>query len=112
MQDLAHFGPRGLGDDARTARNVSVFRVVGNGVAHVRDAAFIDQIDDQLHFVKTLEIRHFGRVSRFDQSFKARLNQGGQPAAQHHLLAEEIGLGFFRKLVSITPPRVPPLAAA
>ena len=46
-------------------------------------------------FVEAFEIGHFGRVARLDQRLEARLDQVGEAAAQHRLLAEQIGLAFF-----------------
>src|SRR5579872_1316594 len=55
-KDLFHFGPRLFVDDARAARVVPILGGVGNGVAHVAEAAFIDKVDDQLELVEALEI--------------------------------------------------------
>jgi hypothetical protein len=50
---------------------------------------------DQLHFVEAFEIGHLGRIPRLGQRFVTGLDQRRQPAAEHGLLAEQIGLGFF-----------------
>ena len=84
--------------DDGAAREVAVFGGVGNRIAHFGDAAFVDQVHDQLHFVAAFEIGHFRRVARFDQRFVSRLNQRGEAAAEHGLLAEEIGFGFFAEI--------------
>src|SRR3546814_6368850 len=56
-QHALHLG-LGLGsDDARPGLDVAIFGGVADRIAHVGDAAFIEQIDDQLGFVETFEIR-------------------------------------------------------
>ncbi len=77
------------------AGHIAIFRRVADRVAHVRDAALVDQIDDQLDLVQAFEIRHLGRVARFNQGLVSGPDQFGQPAAQHRLLAEQVGFGFF-----------------
>src|SRR6185369_17024875 len=52
-------------------RHVSKLRRVGDGVTHLRDAAFVKQIDNQFHLVQTLEVSHLGRVTSLSQSFEA-----------------------------------------
>ena len=69
--------------------------VLRDRVAHVVHAALVDQVDDQLELVNALEIRHFGGVPGFGQGLEAGLDERGEPAAEHRLLAEEIGLGLF-----------------
>src|SRR3546814_14535858 len=63
--------------------------------SHVGDAALIHQIDDQLHLVQALEIGHLGGVAGLDQRLVAGGDQRGEAAAQHNLLAEQIGLARF-----------------
>src|SRR3546814_4247129 len=58
-------------------------------------AAFIHQIDDQLHFVQALEISHFGRIASFHQRFETSGDEVGKAAAQHGLLTEQIGFALF-----------------
>ncbi len=98
LEDLAHFIARFLGDDARAAGEVAVFRIVRNRITHVGDAALVNQVDDQLEFMQAFEVRHFGRVPRFDQCLEAGLDQCGSAAAQHDLFAEQVGLGLFAEI--------------
>src|SRR5262245_15784759 len=95
VEDLLHRLARLLADDALAARHVAVLRRVADGVAHVGDAAFVDQVDDQLHLVEAFEVCHLGRVASLDQRLVAGPDQLGEAAAEHRLLAEEIGLGLF-----------------
>ena len=88
----------GGGDDLRTGDIFAIFGVVRDRVVHVGDAAFVNQIHDQLHFVQALEVRHLGRVTCLDQRLIAGLDQFDQTAAKYRLFAEEIGLGLFAEV--------------
>ena len=66
MQNALHFRLGFVGDDARAGDIFAIFRRVGDLVVHVGDAAFIDQINDQLHFVQAFEIGHFRCIPGFD----------------------------------------------
>ena len=98
FQDALHLLLRLVRNDPRPARDIAVFRRRADRVAHVRDAALVDQVHDQLHFVQTLEVGHLGRIPRFNERLVAGLDQRRQPAAEHHLLAEEIGLRFLAEV--------------
>ena len=95
VQDLLHLGLGLLVDDARAAREVAVLGGVRDRVAHVGDAALVHQVDDQLQLVQALEVGHLRRVAGLDQRFETGLDQCRGAAAQHRLLAEEVGLGLF-----------------
>src|SRR3546814_10462159 len=56
------------------------------------------QIDDQLHFVEAFEIGHFGGVARLDQRLEPGGDEVGEAAAQHRLLAEQIGFAFLAEV--------------
>ena len=84
-----------LVDDPRTTRVIAILGGVRDRVPHVGDAALIDQVDDQLHFVTALEIGHLRRIAGLDQGLESGEDQRGEPAAQHGLLAEQIGLAFL-----------------
>src|SRR5256885_2979880 len=49
----------------------------------------------QLHHVQAFEICQLRLVARLDQGLEPGLHQRGESAAEHRLLAEEIGLGFL-----------------
>ena len=51
-------------------------------------AAFVDQVNDQLHFMAAFEVSHFRSVAGFNQGFEAHLDQFGNTAAQNALFAE------------------------
>jgi hypothetical protein len=94
-QDLFHFGAGLVVDDARAAGVIAVFGGVGDREAHVAEAAFIDEIDDQLQLVQAFEVGDFGGVAGFDQRLESGADQFGCAAAEHGLFAEEIAFGFF-----------------
>src|SRR5262249_32943884 len=48
LEDLLHLGAGLVGDDALAARIVAVLGRVRDRVAHVSQAAFLDEVDDQL----------------------------------------------------------------
>ena len=94
-EDLLH-GLAALGvDDARAADVVAPLGGIGDGVAHVGQAAAIDEIDDQLELVQALEVGALGLIAGLDQRLKAGLDERADAAAEHRLLAEEVGLGLF-----------------
>jgi len=97
-QYALHFLLGFFGDDARAGLDVAIFGGVADRIAHVGDAAFIHQVDDQLQFVQTFEIGHFGCVTGFHQRFEAGLDQRGRAAAQHGLLAEQVGFAFLAEV--------------
>ena len=82
-------------DDARAAGVVAILGGVGDGVAHVAQAALIDQVDDELQFVQALEVGDFGGVAGFDQGLEAGADQFADAAAEHGLLAEQVAFGLF-----------------
>ena len=43
-----------------------MFGCVADGVAHVAEAAAIDQVDDELQFVQAFEVGDFGLIAGFD----------------------------------------------
>src|SRR5690606_21532131 len=95
LETLTHSSARFLGDDARASHVLAIFRVVGNGVVHVGNAAFVDQVHDQLQLVQTLEVSHFRSVAGFDQGFETCLDQLDCTTTQNGLFAEQVGLGLF-----------------
>ena len=95
VEHLLHLGLGVRGDDARAGHVFAVLGGVGDRVVHVGDAALIDEVDDELHLVQALEIGHLGRISGLDQRLEAGADELDEAAAEHDLLAEEIGLALF-----------------
>src|SRR6185295_19033500 len=94
-QDLLHLGADAGVDDPRADDIVAELGGVGYGIAHVREPALVDEVDDELHLVDALEVRDLGLVSRVDERVEARLHELADAAAQDDLLAEPVGLDLF-----------------
>ena len=88
FQDLAHGLAGFFRDDARTAGVVAVLGGVADGIAHVVQAAAVDEIDDQLEFVEAFEVGDLGLVTGFHQGFETSFDQGADATAQNRLFAE------------------------
>src|SRR5208337_700013 len=74
-EHLFHGLAGGITDDGFATGEVAIFGGVGDGVAHAREAAFVDEIDDQLDLVETLEVGDLGLVAGLDKGFKALLDE-------------------------------------
>src|SRR5574340_1113313 len=59
------------GNDPRPPGEVAVLGGIANGVSHVGYAAFIYEIDYELHLMEAFEIRHLRRVAGLNRRFKA-----------------------------------------
>src|SRR5918996_1038135 len=94
-QDAAHLGLDPVVDDAGPAGVVAVLGGVRDRVAHAGKAALVHQVDDQLELVQAFEVGHLGLVAGLDQGLEAGLDERGGAAAEHRLLAEQVGLGLF-----------------
>src|SRR5690606_435383 len=84
--------------DVGAGNVLAILGVVRDRVVHVGNAAFVDQVDNQLKLVQTLEVGHFRGVTCFDQGFEAGLDQLDGTAAQNGLFAEQVGFGFFTEV--------------
>src|SRR5690606_25738319 len=93
-EDLLHLGPCLIGNDARTAGQVSVLGRIGDRVPHSLDALLVDQIDDQLQLVQALEIGETRVVAGLDEGLESGLDQRRGAAAEDRLLTEEVGLAL------------------
>src|ERR1019366_3629307 len=97
-EDLLHFGASLSVDDARAAGVVAVFGGVADAVAHVAEAAFLDEVHDEFEFVEALEVGDLGGVAGFDQSLETSADEFGRAAAEDGLLAEEVAFGLFAEV--------------
>src|SRR3954469_7525027 len=88
----AHVLAHVLVDDGRADRVRAVLGRVGDRVVHALDPTFPDQVDDQLQLVQALVIRDLGLVAGLDERLEAEPDQLRDAAAEHGLLAEEVGL--------------------
>src|SRR5690606_37809224 len=94
-QDAAHLLAGLVGDHPRAAGVAAVLGVVRYRPVHLGDAALVHEVDDQLDLVQALEVGDLGLVAGLGEGGEARLDQLGQAAAEHRLLAEEVGLGLL-----------------
>ena len=94
-QSFSHRSASLVGNNLWTGDVAAELSVVGDGVVHICQAAFVDQVNDQLHFMAAFEVSHFRSVAGFNQGFEAHLDQFGNTAAQNALFAEQVGFGFF-----------------
>ena len=83
-----------VGEDTGAGDILAELGSVGDGVVHGSHAALVDQVDDQLHLVDALEVGVLRLVTGLHQHFEAAAHQIHHAAAQHGLLAEQIGLGL------------------
>src|SRR5690349_22586660 len=97
LQDLAHLLLGLVVDHARAARQVAVLGRVGDELVHLGDAAFVEQVDDELQLMEHFVVRDLGLVAGFHQRLEALEDEVGGTAAEHGLFAEQIGLGLFRE---------------
>src|SRR5712692_7830418 len=97
-QHRAHALARVLIDDLRPRGVFAVLGVVRDRVVHGADAALVHQVNDQLQLVQALEVRHLGRIAGVDERIESRLHQLDAAAAQHRLLAEQVGLGLLLEI--------------
>ena len=59
------------------------------------EPALPDQVDDQLQLVQALVVGDLGLVPGGDERLEAGADELGRPAAEHGLLAEQVGLGLL-----------------
>ena len=76
---------------------VALLGGIADGVAHVAQAAAVDQVNDELEFVHAFEVGDLGLVAGFGERFESGFDQFADAAAEYGLFAEEIGFGFFGK---------------
>ena len=98
MEHALHLGLGLRGDDPRTRDVLAPLGRVRNRIVHVGDAALVDQVDNQLHFVQALEIGHLGGIAGFHQRLEAAADEFDEAAAQHHLLTEQISLALLAEI--------------
>ena len=91
-EDDLHRGLRLGGDHLGAGGVVAVLGGVGDGVAHLGHAALVHEVHDELHLVEALEVGHLGRVARLHERLEAGVDERRHAAAEHRLLAEEVGV--------------------
>ena len=112
LKHALHFG-LGLGrHDARAGDIFAVFGGVRDRIIHVGDAALIDEVDDQLHFVQAFEIGHLRRIAGLDQRLEAARISSTRPPQSTACSPNRSVSHSSRKVVSMMPARPPPMAEA
>src|SRR5713101_410447 len=96
-KNLLHRSASFVTHNFRSTGQVAILSCVRDRVAHPVQAALVNEIDNQLHFMNALKVRDLRLITGLDQRFKTFLHQRGQSAAEHGLLTEQIALGFFFK---------------
>ncbi|SCJ47210.1 Uncharacterised protein [uncultured Blautia sp.] len=81
LEDLPHLLAGVLGNQAAAGAVVAVLSGVGDGVAHLAEAALVDEVDDELHLVAGLEVGHLRLVAGLHQGLEAGLDQAADAAA-------------------------------
>ena len=94
LQNLLHRLLRFFGDDLRAGHIVAVFSRVGYRISHTFEAALINKVNDELHFVDTFKVRVSGIVASFYKRFKACLHKRANAAAKNRLFTEKVGFRF------------------
>ena len=84
--------------DARARDVLTVFCCVGDGVIHVGDAAFIDQVNDQLCFVQAFEICHFRLVTGLNQCLETHTDQFNDTTTKNGLFTKEVSFAFLTEV--------------
>ncbi len=85
------------GDDFFSGGVIAVLGGITNRIAHVGKTALVDKINDELHFMDALKVRHLWLVPCFNEGIKARFHQRGNSPTENRLFAKEIGLCFLFK---------------
>ena len=94
-EDLLHLLTGLLSDETLTGAVIAVLRRVGDRVTHLGEAALVDEVDDQLHLVAGLEVRHLRRIASLNEGIEARVDELTDTTTKNRLLAEEIRLGLL-----------------
>src|SRR5260370_11415226 len=89
-EDFAHFFPRLPGDNARSGGIIALLGSIADGVAHVAEAAAVNQVDDELEFVEAFEIGDLGLRACVREGLEARFDHCPPAAAAYRLLAKEL----------------------
>src|SRR5215831_7788207 len=97
LEHLAHLVLHALVDDAGPARQVTVLGRLADELVHLGEPAFMQEVHDQLQLVQAFVVGDLGLIARLDERLEALHHKLGRAAAQHRLLAKEIGLGLFRE---------------
>src|SRR4051812_5539118 len=82
-EKLAHRLLDVLVDDLWSGGVIAIFGSITEGIAHVAQAALINQVGNELQLVAAFKVRELRWVSRLDQRFESGLDEGGDTAAEN-----------------------------
>src|SRR5699024_67810 len=94
-KDFLHFLSSILGYYPLSCSVVAVFSCVGDGISHLVESAFVDQVHDKLHLMDAFEVCHFRLVTGFYQRIESGLHQLCNTTAENCLLTKEVCFGLF-----------------
>jgi hypothetical protein len=75
LQNFLHLLFGAWCNNAWSACDVAVLGSVADAVTHSSNAFFVHEVNNELHFVQALEVRHLWLVASFNESFETSLNQ-------------------------------------
>src|SRR5512138_524272 len=81
LENLLHLTLRRGIHDPRAARKIAVLRRLADELVHLRETAFVQQVDDQLQLVQTLIVGHFRLISRLDERLETLDDELGRATA-------------------------------
>src|SRR5216684_1323711 len=73
-------------DDPGAAREIAIFGSLADELMHFRQAALMEQIDDELELMQALVIGDFGLIAGLDQGFETLDDEFRGAAAEYRLL--------------------------
>src|SRR4029077_1867771 len=95
LQHLAHLVLHALVDDAWPAGEIAVLGRLADEPVHLGEPALVQQVDDELQLMQALVIGDLRLIAGLDERLEPLHHELGRPAAEHRLLAKEIGLGLL-----------------
>src|SRR6266542_5740725 len=84
-------------DNLWTDGQFAPFGGIRNQSAHSGESCLMDKINNELEFVQTFEIGELGRIASANKGVEAGTNERARAAAEHGLLAKQIGLSLLAK---------------
>src|SRR5919197_912239 len=84
-------------NDFRTNDKLAPFRGVRDQLSHTAYAGFVDEIHNELQFVKTFEVSELRRISSIHKCFKSSANERGRSTTEDGLFAKQIRLRLLAK---------------
>src|SRR5579885_1793325 len=96
-EEFFHFVASLLSDDAGAGGIVAMLGSIADRVTHVAETAAINENDNELKLVETLEVGNLRLIAGVGERLETGLDQFAHAAAKDRLFAEEVGFGFLGK---------------